>query len=367
MRAPLALTVACLLLSACGPDASLAVSDGDDTWEAEASQPLAAGGTTACLPQAPTPFAVFRNAYIPQSDTAAYPYFPATAYLAGERSQAQFATSAASGDKYFFQWVNRCNDGPEGGPCDSRNKGNLPELTVNQKDYRFFFTTVAKANSCTVAQLNQVLGLSNLGFFDGKGLRPYAGGPIAPFLTNGRFVDVCFLYAEPTLAAHVDGVALDYEPQDRRPAAVTKAILTRLAATIHAKGKKALLWTNRITSAGAVKNGIDASNANALVEAFDAVPLFADDTIAASNLRAELRRQQSLYAIEARHRAKLYVLTGLGTGAGAISFPALAAVRAHVIAERLAGVAVWNDGADFDGCQSLGVKQVKCLVYGHGC
>ncbi len=364
----LAPTLTLLIFTACGPDASLTVSD-EQLFESEASQALGseASPAVACLPQAPTPFPVYRNAFVPKSDDAAYRYFPATAYLAGERSQVQFATSQATGDKYFFQWVNRCNDGPVGGACDRSNKGNLPVLTVGKTDYRFFFTTLAKANACTIAQLNRILGVSTQGFFDGKGVRPYVSGPIAPFLTGGRFVDVCYLYAEAGLSNHLDGVALDYEPQDRRSAAATKALLTRLAATVHARGKKALLWTNRITSQGAVRNGIDASNAPALLEAFDAVPLFADDSIPAASLRTELRRQQALYAIEARHRAKLYVLTGLGTGAGAISLPALAAVRAHVLAERLGGVAIWNDGADFDTCKSPGFRQVQCLVYGERC
>lgn len=367
MRRPLLAPLAVVLLFACGPESTLELSGSEpDVEPMEASQALATS-SAACLPQAPTPFAVLRNAFIPKSDDAAYPYFPATGYLAGERSMGQFATSQATGDKYFFQWVNRCNDGPVGGACDRTNKGNLPALTVGVHEYRFFFTTLAKANACTVAQLHQALGLPTASVLKGKGVKSYTSGPIASLLTQGRMVDVCWLFAEPGLAAHLDGVALDYEPQDRRSPTTTTSLLTRLAGTLHARGKKALLWTNRVTSAGAARNGIDGSNGSALLDAFDLVPLFADDSIPAAGVRAELRRQQSVWGLEARQRGKLYVLTGLGAGDSAISLSALAAVHAHVLAERLAGVAVWNDGADFSRCTSPAFRQVECLVYGRGC
>lgn len=396
-RAPIAIIVA-----ACGGEAASGppLPDGGATAGPPRADTLAdAGATDAgtdastadaaanmvvpssnCMRNDRPPFELLQNGPPPIAGQAAYDHYPITQALTLQAD----ALVRASGDarRQLFVWANRCLPAP-GNACRT-NAGNLPQLTFAGEATRFAFTTIARANACTLAQVETALfePAAADAIIETSGLRVARAtadlrsawlSSAVDARGNALFEDVCLLEhhaGAAELAQHLDGIALDYEVQDGRSTAVTTQFTERLGDIVHRAKKDLLLWTNALTSPGAAFNGLAPENGPAVANAFDAASILYHDASPA-NVAAELDAQARVWSggptPSAALRAKLYVIFDLtGTGVAAAR-----ATRGWVLDRRAFGVAVWRDGAQIpSSCPAPGsaadapLHVVRCLAYG---
>ncbi|SEQ37310.1 hypothetical protein SAMN05216548_104118 [Faunimonas pinastri] len=237
----------------------------------------AAGAQQCFSPQdaARLPFAIIRQAPPPPTDDARnYRFYPLTD--SASLNLDRLNESRASVGKYWFQWANRCQDlGFNKGACGRNPKGNVPidGPGGDRERRRTFFSSLDRANDCTLAQAALVLGHSQV---EAEKLAARSGGkPIGEEQLRsapppGRLVDLCPLPAR-TLPPEGKGIVLDYEVQDGRTPAETTAFLQDYARLVHASAKEAILYTNPLNAPTQRFTGIDGSNAHALYRAFDRI------------------------------------------------------------------------------------------------
>ena len=165
---------------------------------------------------------------------------------------------------------------------------------------------------------------------------------------------------------HIDGITIDYEPQDGRSPSLTLSLLRTLSAAAKNAGKQFALWANAINSPGAENSGL-ASRAHgpAIVDTLDEVGLLHQAlsplaSSAADNFVAQL----ALLGGNVPAAKRMLVLD--------LSMPLSAArqVRNYAAAERVPGVAVWRNGADIAlTCddEPETTRKLRCLAYGQEC
>jgi hypothetical protein len=345
-----------------------------------------------------TDFPVFRNAWMPPTDTDQnYKYYPGSEFFTTNIQSLLNSTSSAG--KYIFQWVNRCQETP-GVSCGTNagKKGNLPTIEINSLKHRFFFTSQNKADACTRAQLYNSMealqsaenvlinnGVKELNARDNPNfsaeLEPIVQLPDEP---STGFIDACFLYDSTGLRNKVDGVVFDYEPQANRSPARTLGLSQYFNTFLKRSDidKEMVLWTNALTSVGggasaaAQRNGIDkVQNGRELYDLYDRVSVLVDDEDSAAQIDQKIHDQQRVYRPRsyAELNQKMYVIVGLGE----MDMNQLQQARLKVIAQNYNGVAIWHDGAtadidtNGDGNKDLTIEdcshpyypQLNCLVY----
>jgi hypothetical protein len=219
-------------------------------------------------------FEVYQEAPPPVTETSAnYAYWPATTVTTQNLSR-MWLTRARVG-QYYWQWANRKTE-------DVRNasgrvltrKGNFQPGENGPLSQRTAFTTIDKANACTLAQTAAVLGQN-------AATRRYAAAGHVQIVgadaagTDGiaNAVDVCVIQARPMPPSAI-GVLLDYEVQDGRTPDQTLRFLTEFAALAHGAGRKAFLLTNPLDAPTQVLTGVTADNAAALAGVFDRMTCF---------------------------------------------------------------------------------------------
>lgn len=329
------------------------------------------------------------------------PYYPVSVFASGLQGVLRKGGVSASGlrfQRYYLQWVNRCVylPGVTPAPADCANiknvKGNgypaMPRSTL-QTELRPLFSTYEKANDCTLVQIERVLGapIPRLSAEAGRAgltlklnsdqtaIGALARGVRFADRTGGRFlVDTCVLDAS-AAGPLVDGVMLDFEPQDRRSPQQTTAFLHAVRAVTAERRLKLGILTNPLPRA---VNGIDGSNAHSLIALVDifapAVSTGASAGNAAvgaaprerrtdplSDLQGQIGVLGGLSALTPAERKKIVWQIGLYD----TSVPEAAQIRRQVIANGFGGISIARTYVREGGACSLPQNQViACLGLG---
>lgn len=310
------------------------------------------------------PFKVFQQAPPPRDDGhAAYPYHPITA-SASMNIDALAASRATGVDRYFFQWANRCvvpggqGFGTAGKPCGWNPKGNIVRGSGDGA-VRSFFSTIAKADACTLAQADFVLGARDdvvQKRVQAAGLR-FALDPAAARALDPAILDICVM-PEGRLPAGGTGIVLDYEVQDGRTPDHTKTFLESFAALVHSHGKKAVLFTNPLDAPTQRYTGVGASNAAALLRAFDHLVIFIWSGNRQKDIEASFRSQWSMLGGGPANKL-LVVFELAGT-----TVEDARVTRRLVLEHKLGGVMFWRNHARQGGdCAEPVNRKIACLVF----
>jgi hypothetical protein len=296
-----------------------------------------------------------------------YRYYPLTA-AASMNIERLNAAGDGGVKRYYWLWANRCQGANDRSVvCGWSGKGNVlfPPLHDGNAEVRSFFSTLDKANDCTLAQGARVLGAEDAavrGYAQHSGLVLAEGGAQAMARrAGGQLRDVCVLSPQ-TLDRGVAGIVLDYELGDNRSAAQTADFLQRFAALVHQRGKQALLYTDAWDAPSAPHSGIDASNVHRLYEQFDRVMLFLWHGNRQQDITASAESQwQMLRSGGDVDPGRVLAVFELNHTSAEDS----AAVRRLILERHLAGVMFWRDLAAQGGeCASDANRQTACLVFG---
>ena len=330
-----------------------------------AAAPVAALAGPVCFTAADNArlsFQVIEQAPPPhKADQDGYIYYPLTA--AASMQLAAVIHAAPQFPAYWFQWANRSNAvlSNSAGTVVVR-KANLQPSLAGKRQQRTAFTSVARANACTLAQTASVLGLPQKAqAFAAEGpvrlvgeAQQADGAPLGP-------PDTCVI-PQGRLTAPRAGVLIDYEVQDGRSPAQTTAFLARWAQLVHAAGRHAILLLNPLDAPTQAYTGITAGNAHALVAAFDltTIQLWSGNA------------QHSIPASYAAQKAMIAAGGGFDGGRVLIDFDLAGTtladaqwVRRTIIADRLAGVLFWRNEAHQGGdCASDVNGKIAAIALG---
>lgn len=344
----------------------------------QAIAPLACGASANQPGSIPFPV-ILDGATIPSISTRSLcPSFPFNGALAAPTAaNTSFFTGLPSGVKgYAFLWANRCTDGTPGGLCDGNNQANPdPAYSFSGTTYQFHFTTVAKANACTLAQLYSYYGDSSAATSALSGAGISALNPASPTIVGGKITDQCYL-GYVAQGANVTAAILDYEVADQRAITDAQSVLTTWAAYVKSKGHTAVFYTNAIATysgsapgwtcaLGGLSSGIcDVSHttiANTLLGSFDLVGLIADNNVATpTDVTNFLLAQMTEYGpVSTGDYAKIFVQAQIGS----YQLGLTSAVANFVQSYGLGGVDLWNNSADWTSTANLPYRMARCLVY----
>lgn len=293
---------------------------------AMAALPMQPALAQACQVDTRPPFETFlRTALPPLPGNRAFSSYPATAFTAQLNSTSgprfRFFDQPASPNgqqRHVFRWVNRCHDftredvrdlgqssdEPTGAwlpdrqgirKCrnhllrDGTPKGNYPDIRVAGGQgvpagtYRFLFSSVARADACTMAQVFTNLGneargraliadnglvpfdlsgaaparlpavvtaraltvIAARGGYDPYGARTADGRPVfdaARFRNARAFLDICVTEYAPGIETSIDGIVFDWEVVDERSLAEGAALADRIDRALHATSAGAPLY-----------------------------------------------------------------------------------------------------------------------------
>jgi len=175
-------------------------------------------------------FDVFQNAPPSHMDSADWPYYPASGAASAQITALN--TTAQQLKLFYWQWANH--------GTRAVAKGNLAPGVADVTKTIVNFSTIDKANACTLAQTAFALGKSNYG----NGVAARHGLQVTSVVpTNPSMTDVCIVPGQ-MLSPNVGGILLDYEVQDGRTALQTKNFLIAWASMVHGAGRKAFLYSN---------------------------------------------------------------------------------------------------------------------------
>lgn len=309
-----------------------------------AALPVQPALAQACQADVRPPFETFVRTAIPAgANNTRFVGYPATAFTAqlsgrnGPRFRRFLQPPSPNGQQRFaLRWVNRCHDftsesvrnlggsstaptgqwqpGQQGvrkcrnrPPRAGENKGNFPEVIVSSGQgtlpgtYRFYFSTVARADACTIAQIYTNFGagdrgrelianarLTALDLSDGMpetmpaeiaahalpviarqqsydpfgGMQTAEGQPVfdaSDFRDTRGFLDVCATEYAAGIEQTMDGVVFDWEVADERSIAEGSSLADRIHRVLRDSGdgapeycrgrwlcrsKLAILWTH---------------------------------------------------------------------------------------------------------------------------
>ncbi len=301
-------------------------------------------------------FEVFQQAPPPRLDHKGYDFYP----LSGAASMQLGTLSGAEPgyQRYYFQWGNRSN-APLLNP-----KGKLVPRKLNLQSgfglprrQRTPFSTIARANACTLAQTANVLGLprETRAFARAVGLtlafETPSAAPVGP-------QDVCVL-AKGRLPKDGAGVLLDYETHDGRTVQQTTAFLRDYSRLVHKAGRKAILLINPFDAPTQRYNGITAENANAIVSLFDRTTIFLWSRSVQGNIAASYQSQKTIIEQGGRFDGSR-ILIDFELANTTLDDARL--VRRLIETDKLAGVIFWRNGALQGGSCSSPVNQKIGLI-----
>lgn len=328
-----------------------------------AAAPIAVDGP-ACFTEkdnAALSFEVIQQAPPPKPGESNYEFYP----LTGTASM-QMGTLAAGGRRYatyYFQWANRSN-----APLlNARGmviprKPNFQQTMGKPRKQRTAFTSLARANACTLAQTATALGRA-------EDARRYA-------LANGITLmrenlqadsgvtgpdDTC-VSASGSLPKDAAGVLLDYEVQDKRSPAETLDFLREYAGLVHKAGRKAILLTNPLDAPSQKFTGITAENAHTIVSLFDRTTIFLWSRNKQKDLAARYAAQKALIEAGGPFDGSRILLDFelMGTN---LDDARLA--RQLILSDKLAGVLLWRNYAKQGGsCASPTNVKIAMLTLG---
>lgn len=250
-----------------------------------------------------TPYRVFQTARSPDSTgisgsaSATSPYFPGTDFLT---SAAPVKDLDPRYKVYLFTWINRCQyiqgETKSDDQCRVRRRSNGDAISTQKGNFyqgmtqeralgdqvRSAFTSYAAADSCTIAQEMQALGMSDAAIDE----RASVGG-ITLYRADDRsstamrrltrtvlladhtpwkyLVNLCILPSKGA-ARNFAGFGLDYEVNDYRTPAVANMLFQEYTRLAHAAGKRVMMAVNPLPRPA---SGLDASNIQPMVGLVD--------------------------------------------------------------------------------------------------
>lgn len=301
---------------------------------------------------------VIQQAPPPRPGARAYAYYPLTG--AATMQLGSLDRGSAAYARYYFQWGNRSN-APivmPGGRQIAR-KPNFQSGAGLPRHQRTPFTSIDRANGCTLAQTATVLGLSAeaAAFARGAGIslvnetRQADMGDLGP-------ADTCVV-ANATLPRDGTGVLLDYELADGRTPAQTTAFLRAYAALVRKAGRKSILMIDPFDAPSQRYNGISEANAHEIVQMFDRTTIFLWSRNAHNSIPASYRAQKAM--IErggAFDGSRILINFELAN----TTLDDAAFVRDTIRGDRLAGVLLWRDHAVQGGACDLPVNRKLAIV-----
>ena len=304
-------------------------------------------------------FEVLQQAPPPSTAKRTYDFYPLTGAASMQLGTLSSAAPGFAG--YYFQWGNRSNAplrNPQGKLL--ARKLNLQSGVGLPRRQRTAFSSIERANGCTLAQTAHVLGLprASRAYAKTAGLalavEPPADAPVGP-------EDVCVL-ANGRLPRSGAGVLLDYETHDGRTVAQTTAFLREYTALVHKAGRKAILLINPFDAPTQRYNGISAENANAIVAMFDRTTLFLWSRSVQLDIAASYQSQKAIVAKGGRFDgARILIDFELAN----TSLDDARLVRSLILADKLAGVIFWRNGARQGGaCDTLVNQKIALIAFG---
>lgn len=183
-----------------------------------------------------------------------YSFYPATSVASMNIDRLNASTAHLP--QYYWQWSNH---GPR-----RVEKGNLGPGVPPGGAVQIDFSDSQKADACTLVQTAMLLGRDEFA----RSLAQHSGLTLIGDPSSGAYTDSCPV-AKVVLKPSITGIVLDYEVQDGRTPAQTLSFLTRYADFVHSANKQVILYTNPLDAPSQPKTGINASNAPALMRAFD--------------------------------------------------------------------------------------------------
>ena len=327
---------------------------------------LAAAQTAACFQAADRPspnIEIYQQAPAPPVGKSRFsPYYPATAFATQNLDSLWNAESGL--DKYYFQWANRAALGIRNASGQAiARKSNFQPGSTGPLGQRTAFTTIDKANACTLAQTATVLGL------DASTVARIAtsGGVNVVHLDDGarggvaNATDICVVQnrAMPSDSA---GIVLDYEVQDGRTATQTLQFLAEFADLVHKANRKAVLLTNPLDAPTQTYTNITPQNASQLANLFDRMTLLIWSRNAEGDVQASFDKQFQIVnwggSVDPRRLIVAFELANTGVGDART-------IREMMLRHGLGGVMFWRDGAKQGGdCNSPVNQKIACLALG---
>ena len=324
---------------------------------AGASSLLAASACFTPADNARLGFAVIQQAppAAPRS-RAPYAYYPQSGVTT--KQIAALARAGRGTATYYYHWANRSN-APLAGVATPRKLNFQPSMDGRRRQ-RTAFTSIARANACTLVQAASLLGRADLAtrFAAGQGLSVITEAQ-SPDVGDAGAPDQC-ITAAGTLPRNATGIVLDYEVQDGRDADTTTRFLLAYAGLVHAAGRQVVLVTNPLDSPMEPRfTGITAAKAHTIVAAFDITALLLWAGNAQHSLAQSYAAQRQIVGPADGRRLMINFELADTTIADA------RAVRQIILRDRLAGVMLWRNHAVQGGaCDSDVNAKIAAIVFG---
>lgn len=310
------------------------------------------------------PFEVIRASPPPGAAATGFTEFPLTA--AATRNLERIKQADPDIKTYYFLWANRCHDlDPRDTTCRSRQKGNPVRFQgTTSKDLRVFFSTVDKADACSLVQASVVLGKDRRlidRYAERSNLKVIVGGSQAPALAeNGRLVDICITEPE-AVGERIAGMMLDYEAHDGRSFEQTYDFLKEFSALVRASGKQAILYTNPLDGPAQRHSGISPETAVELLPLFDQMSILLWHGNRQGSIAESAKSQLAHLKTSANYDPrKIYVIFEIRD----TSLDDAKAVHNLILDERLMGIMLWRHGAQLGGgCGSEINRKIACVLF----
>jgi hypothetical protein len=307
-------------------------------------------------------FAAIQQAPPPSPGAAdTYPGYPFSDLVTMQLGR--IASDEKGAHQYYAQWANRADRLATGGRQLSL-KANLQPRTQGSRVQRSGFTSVERANFCTLAQTSSVLGLP----MDQLRARALSLGvtlreesKVAD--TGGVAADNLCVLAEGRLPASAAGIMLDYEVGDGRTPAETAAFLVGYADLVHRAGKRVGLLLDPLDAPSQQRTGIDQSNAAKIARRFDWSTIFLWAANRQHDLRGSFASQMAILnaggGVDPRRLVVDFELSDT-------TLPDAAAARSLILAYHLRGVMFWRHGVSQGGaCQEPANRKIACVAFGN--
>jgi hypothetical protein len=303
-------------------------------------------------------FRVFQQAPPPAAGAKDYPAYPLTD--AATMQLGKLAGAAPGVGGWYFQWGNR-STAPlfNGAGRQLPRKPNFQPSAGALRQQRTPFTTVARANACTLAQAAHLLGKDQQAqaFVREAGIDTIAQGQQPDQGAVGP-ADLCVL-ADGRLPANARGIFLDYEVGDGRTPDQSLEFLRRFAGLVHGANKQAGVMINPLDAPSQKWTGITGAVAHDVVEAFDFTTIWLWGRNAQGNLPASYARQMDILRqggpVDGRRILALFDLNQT-TMADAVF------VHRAVVRDQLAGVMLWRNRAVQGGACNTDVAIKTAIV-----
>ncbi|WP_179505161.1 MULTISPECIES: hypothetical protein [unclassified Sphingomonas] len=318
----------------------------------------AAQGCFGARDSARLSFRLFQQAPPPSAGARDYPAYPLTD--AATMQLGKLAGAAPNVGGWYFQWGNRST-----APLFNAAGRQLPRKPNFQpsagalRQQRTPFTSVARANACTLAQTAHLLGQDDAAqaFAREGGIATIAQGRQPDVGAVGP-ADRCVL-ADGRLPAKARGVFLDYEVGDGRTPQDSLQFLRRFAALVHGAGRQAGVMINPLDAPSQKWTGITGAVAHDVVATFDFTTIWLWGRNAQGSLPASYARQMDILRqggpVDGRRILALFDLNQ--------TTPADAAfVHRAIVQDRLAGAMLWRNRAVQGGACNTDVAIKTAIV-----